>query len=125
MKYRAAFASSDGIVINQHFGRATDFLIIDVDDDKKTAVFAEKRSHEPVCSGFSHNKEQLMELSELLSDCKLVLASKIGEGAREALGEKGVQGISAPYTIEEVLNELLYSDVKVVKRTIEEEEEQE
>ncbi|MCB6993658.1 dinitrogenase iron-molybdenum cofactor biosynthesis protein [bacterium 210820-DFI.6.37] len=120
MKYRAAFASSDGIVINQHFGKATDFLIIDVDDDKKSAAFAEKRSHAPVCDGFSHNERQLTELSELLSDCRIVLASKIGEGAKESLRKKGIQGISAPFTIEEVLRELLYSDVKCVGDAIKE-----
>lgn len=115
MTYRAAFASSDGKVINQHFGRAAAFHIADIDDEKKTVRFIESRECAPVCSDFSHSQERLDETAELLSDCRAVFAAQIGMGARQTLGAHGIQGIEMPYFIEDVTDALMNSKVKIIQ----------
>ncbi len=46
---RMAIASSDGKVVNQHFGRANKFFIIDVNKEDMTFKFIETRTAFPVC----------------------------------------------------------------------------
>lgn len=38
-KIRVAVASSDGIVVNSHFGRARDFYIYEVSENEDTVLF--------------------------------------------------------------------------------------
>lgn len=54
-----AVASSDGIVVNNHFGKARTFYIYEEKDDKITYV--EKREVEPVCNGGNHDDDRLQE----------------------------------------------------------------
>ncbi len=59
-KYRIGIASSDGIVVNQHFGRARQFQIVDVEDNGNIH-FVEIRKVCPVCDGGTHDDRQLKE----------------------------------------------------------------
>lgn len=115
MIYRAAFASSDGKVINQHFGRATAFHIADIDDEKKTVKFIETRECAPACNDFSHSQKHLNEIAELLSDCRAVFVARIGTGAQQTLKDYGIQGIEMPYFIEDVTDALMNSKVKIIQ----------
>ena len=45
MAYKIAFASSDGKVVNQHFGRTKQFLIVEIDG--KDYKYIETRVNEP------------------------------------------------------------------------------
>ena len=45
VKFRIAVATSDGIVVNQHFGRADKFRIYDINQDN-TFHFKEERFYE-------------------------------------------------------------------------------
>ncbi len=47
MKWKAAVASSDGKVINQHFGRAKEFLIFEITNQE--FQFLELRQNNPAC----------------------------------------------------------------------------
>ena len=47
-KIRVAVASSDGFVVNSHFGRARDFYIYEVSENEDT-VLLEKRELVPIC----------------------------------------------------------------------------
>lgn len=79
MSYKIAFASSDGKVVNQHFGRTKQFLIVEVDD--KEYKYVETRFNEPSCQEFQHTEDALSKSIELISDCKAVFVARIGQGA--------------------------------------------
>lgn len=106
MKCRIAAASSDGIVVNQHFGWATKFCIVEADDERNINI-TETREVEPLCEGGNHSDKILEENIEKLSDCQYVLVTKIGSGAEYALEKKGLQSFEIPGVIEESVNKLL------------------
>lgn len=106
MKYRIAAASSDGIVVNEHFGRASVFQIMDV-DDKDEIYMVEQRTVKPVCQGGNHDENQLAETVRRLSDCDYILVSRIGQGAAAALERSGIGVYELPGMIEESVGKLL------------------
>ena len=103
--YKIAVASSDGIVVNSHFGRAFVFYIYEADEQGETR-FVEKREIEPVCQGGEHDDNRLSENIGKLSDCSYVLVSRIGDGAANALEREGIIPMELPGMIEEALNKL-------------------
>lgn len=112
MSYKIAFASSDGKVVNQHFGRAKQFLIIEVDD--KDYKYVETRVNEPACQDFQHTEEAMEKSIELISDCKAVFIAQIGQGALALVEAKGIKGIEEPYFIEDILKKILNSKVNIL-----------
>lgn len=111
MSYKIAFASSDGKVVNQHFGRAKHFLIVEIDD--KDYKYLETRVNEPACQDFQHTQDAMDKSIELISDCKAVFVARIGQGALAQVEAKGIKGIEAPYFIEDVLDKILNSKVNI------------
>ncbi|HWQ40545.1 MAG TPA: NifB/NifX family molybdenum-iron cluster-binding protein [Desulfosporosinus sp.] len=110
MSYRVAVASSDGKYVNEHFGRAKQFLIFNVDDNQPE--FYELRKNDPPCTGDGHNQDQMSRTVELLADCKAVLVSQIGPGAVQALSLKGITSCVLPDFIEDALKSFLQIEVK-------------
>ena len=110
-QYKIAVASSDGIVVNSHFGRAEDFLIyrleIDNENDSWLKEFIELRKVAPVCQGGNHDDNRLQETAKLFSDCKYVLVSRIGQGAAFALEGKGITPMELPGMIDESIEKLI------------------
>ncbi|MBO5986560.1 MAG: dinitrogenase iron-molybdenum cofactor biosynthesis protein [Lachnospiraceae bacterium] len=100
---RIAVASSDGIVVNQHFGRARSFYVYQVTDKK--AEFVEKRIGRPFCHGGEHDDGDLQDAIDLLSDCKEVYVLEIGAGAEEALKERGLQSVKYRGLVEKAVLE--------------------
>jgi predicted Fe-Mo cluster-binding NifX family protein len=98
-------ATSDNVVVNQHFGRADKFLIVEVKGDDM--AITEERKVEPVCDGGSHDDNRLDENAELLKDCNYLLVSKIGNGALSVLESKGIQVFEIPDFIEDAIKRLL------------------
>lgn len=107
MKWKAAVASSDGKVINQHFGRAKEFLIFEITN--QDFQFLELRQNNPACGLGEHHEDAMTKTVELLSDCRVVLVSQIGPGAVEALRRKGIQAFAVPVFIEEALHKITAS----------------
>ena len=93
--YRVALASTDNRYVDQHFGRAESFLIVDV-DSKGQYEEIEQRFVNPVCNGGSHDSEKLKRGVEALLDCNFVLAAKIGGGASYELKEHGIASFEMP-----------------------------
>lgn len=114
MSYRIAIASTDGKVVNQHFGRADKFYIIEV-DDKNEYAYKETRRTEIVCQGGSHNEDALARTIDLLSDCSYVLVSQIGPGAEYALSRKGITAFAIAHYVDEAVTKLIHynSEVKL------------
>lgn len=106
MPYLIAVASSDGKVVNQHFGHSRQFLIFEV-RDKSSWEFKELRNTQPACSENRHSEASMQEAVEALSDCCAVLASQIGYGAVQALNLKGIRAFVVRDIIADALNEVV------------------
>lgn len=104
--YKIAVASSDGLVVNSHFGRANTFYIYQVGEDGES-VLIEERNLIPVCEGGNHDDARLNENLDRLSDCDFILVSKIGDGAANAASQKGIESYEIPGVIEESIEQLL------------------
>lgn len=118
---RVAVASSDGRYVNDHFGRARQFLVFEIKDDQFR--FLEVRENVPPCLGGEHDDHRLARTVELFSDCRGVLVSRIGPGAIEALAARGIEAYVIPDFIDEALKRLISSgelknDRKVEKTLI-------
>ncbi|OPY58379.1 MAG: FeMo cofactor biosynthesis protein NifB [Pelotomaculum sp. PtaU1.Bin035] len=106
MSYKVAVASSDGKFVNQHFGRASQFLIFEIKDDGGF-FFLVLRDNTPPCDGGAHNSDLLARTVDLISDCRVVLVSQIGPGAIDALLSRGIQPHVIPDFIEDALKRLI------------------
>jgi len=100
---RVAVVSSDGKVINQHFGKAPCFLIFDVNCGK--IQFIEARETIPLCGStdYGHADDTLSRTISLIADCEAVLCARIGSGAEEELRKNGIKPIEAPHFIHDAL----------------------
>lgn len=107
---KVAVVSSDGKVINQHFGKASRFYIFEVDCGK--IQFLEVRETIPLCGStdYGHADEVLSGTISLISDCEALLCSRIGSRPQEELRKKGIKPIEAPYFIDEALKNISTSE---------------
>lgn len=105
MSYKVAVASSDGKVVNRHFGHTKQFLVFDIEGDKFN--FLELRENFPPCTGQEHHDDRLAGAVDLVADCRAVLVSQIGPGAAELLVSRGIQPYVLPEFIEDALNQLI------------------
>jgi predicted Fe-Mo cluster-binding NifX family protein len=106
MSYKVAVASSDGKVVNQHFGRAEQFLIVEVDENGLYELI-ELRKINRVCKSGGHDEEDMKKRIEELIDCKYVLVSRIGQGAENALEASGISVYEIPDFIEDAITKLI------------------
>ncbi len=105
MSYKVAVASSDGKFVNQHFGRAGQFLIFEIADDQY--YFVELRENIPSCDGEEHHENAMEKTIQLIEDCQVVLASQIGPGAIRQLEEKGIKSFGVRDFIDQALEKLI------------------
>lgn len=103
--YRVAVASSDGHVINEHFGHAKKFHIFDLKDN--VAVYVESRDVSPACNGGGHLDSSFKKISDTLKDCAAIVVAKIGEGASSFLEHDGFLVFEAPFLISSVLEKII------------------
>lgn len=103
---KVAVASSDGIVVNQHFGRADTFYIYEL-KSRREAVRLEKRKGMPFCRGGEHEDQDLLDAVHLLADCEKVFVLQIGRGAEDELLRAGIEPVIAPGIISEVLDDYM------------------
>ncbi|MDR3288558.1 MAG: dinitrogenase iron-molybdenum cofactor biosynthesis protein [Peptococcaceae bacterium] len=101
---RIAMASSDGKMINRHFGHTDQFYIAEIKD--KQLVPLEIRSCQPYCNFGTHDDSR-QDVFTMLADCDLVLVVKIGEGAQTKLEEHGPRAVQVTGFIDDCLEELL------------------
>lgn len=106
MALKIAVASSDGKMVNQHFGRAQQFLIFTINPDGSFKC-CEIRHNVPPCNGREHGDDQMARAVAMLGDCRAVLASQIGRGARELLLSRGIQPLVLPGFIDATLTRLI------------------
>ncbi|MHB8064180.1 MAG: NifB/NifX family molybdenum-iron cluster-binding protein [Ruminiclostridium sp.] len=98
---KIAVASTDGVLINEHFGSAKEFLIYEVSDggDYKFLERIETSVKAPDSS--DHGSAQ--HAAELLKDVDVVLVSQIGPNATRILEVNGIKAYSLNSNIDKAL----------------------
>ncbi|WOO37462.1 NifB/NifX family molybdenum-iron cluster-binding protein [Anaerocolumna sp. AGMB13020] len=112
MAYKIAIASTDGKVVNQHFGRAEYFYIGEV-NDREEFRYLEERKLTPVCQGKEHEAEVLYNIAERLADCRYILVSQIGPSAEYVLNKKGITVLTIRHYIDSAVNKLMEYDKRI------------
>lgn len=105
MDVKIAIASSDGLTVNEHFGRARSFRIYRLHDSGHE--FIEERESIPVCSEHAHDDSVLAKTAQSLSDCRGVVAAQIGAGAIDALLMNRIMAFTLSGTIDEAIEALI------------------
>lgn len=111
MAYKIALASSDGKVVNQHFGRTEKFVIVEIDGE--SSKYIETRENLPACNNFEHSEDSMSASINLIKDCKAVFVAKVGRGAYFKLEENGIKAYETPYFIEDVIKKVINSKVSL------------
>jgi predicted Fe-Mo cluster-binding NifX family protein len=115
---KIAVASTDGKLVNQHFGRADVFYILDVDEETAEFTLSEKRNVVPVCNRGDHEDGELKKNLESLSDCRYILVSRAGMRACSEAEALGIEIVDIPGIISDSVAELVkYIKVQNLFRT--------
>lgn len=100
--YKVAIASTDGESVNLHYGKADKFFIYQIDDETGYDLL-EERQTEPACLGGSHDNTKMEESVMRLTDCRYVVAARIGRGAGAVLAAKGITGMELPGSADDAI----------------------
>lgn len=111
MAFKIAFASSDGKIVNQNFGRTNKFQIFRIKN--LSAEFIELRENVPRCNEYEHLDEAMNNSVELVSDCKAVFVNRIGYGALKVFEDKNIKVFEAPYFISDIIGKLFTNDYNI------------
>ncbi|MBJ6727994.1 NifB/NifX family molybdenum-iron cluster-binding protein [Geomesophilobacter sediminis] len=107
MELKVALASSDGIRVDEHFGRASRFVVYHFGEDGWQ--FLEERKTEAACAGQEHSDDLLDRAVALLSDCRAVVVTQIGPTAFDLLIARRVLPLMLNGTIVEALDVVKHS----------------
>lgn len=102
----AAVGTTDGVTVNEHFGRSSRFDIYELHDG--IWRFREQRGARRICAGGRHDEASIESLAALLSDCSAVVVEQIGPGAVDALIAQRVLPFVLSGEIELALTTLLH-----------------
>lgn len=110
---RYAVASSNGKIIDMHFGEVKSFYIYD--SDGQDAHFVEKRVVGQYCNGDAcgaDREEKWDKILPAINDCQGVLAMKIGNAPRKFLISKGIEPI---VTVDAITNAVVQAAASIRK----------
>jgi nitrogen fixation protein NifB len=99
-KVLVAVATKGGGLVNQHFGHAKEFMIYEVDASETRFVGHRKVDH--YCQSGYGEEATLDNIIQTISDCKAVLASKVGSCPQKELRKAGLEVVEAYDVIENV-----------------------
>lgn len=99
-----AVATSDGEIIDRHFGQAEEFFIYKSTNNRFKLV--EKRVVSRYCTGVENcntDKNRLNEIIKILNDCDKVICLRIGTEPRNKLENSGIDILEMYDTVENAL----------------------
>jgi len=110
MTHRVAITTRDGKVVQEHFGHARHFHIVDLGEGGYRYV--ETREIEPRCQGAfpdetPHDGSRFAPVVELLADCEAVVTAQIGPGASDYVIANGLRVFEGRGFVEDILNEII------------------
>lgn len=112
MDVKVAVASSDGIWVDEHFGRASRFLVYRLRDGVWEHL--EIRPNEPACRGHEHADGHLEQAASVIGDCRAVAVAQIGATAFDLLVSRRILPFVLVGTVEQALDALQNS--KIINR---------
>ncbi len=98
---KVAVASTDGVFINEHFGRSKEFWIYEV-DESEVYTFLERRENNPHCVD-STNAHTAGATAQLLADVEAVLVTQIGPRAEKELRSYNIIALAVTSPIDKAL----------------------
>jgi predicted Fe-Mo cluster-binding NifX family protein len=106
---KIAVVTDDGTTISAHFGRATKYAVLDIEDDNIVSRELRDKAghddfqhdgshehdhHEEHERGFGkHAGEKHRRMFKVIPDCTIVLARGMGQGAYQGLQQNGIRPI--------------------------------
>jgi nitrogen fixation protein NifB len=102
-----AVATRGGGLVNQHFGHAQEFVIYEV--NAQDVKFVGHRKILDYCKGGYGEESALEGIIETISDCKAILAIKVGPCPRKTLEKAGIEVVET-YDVIEVVARQFYQD---------------
>ncbi|MDR3292337.1 MAG: dinitrogenase iron-molybdenum cofactor biosynthesis protein [Methanobrevibacter sp.] len=103
MPYKVAVTSDDGEYVNQHFGKATRFLIFEIDDCEYTYLGSVKNN--PTCNSSGKNKSS--DAVALISDVSVLITRNVGMKPSQILIENNIKPYISSAPIETALDEVI------------------
>jgi predicted Fe-Mo cluster-binding NifX family protein len=104
MSYKIAVTSDDGEYVNQHFGKATHFLIFNVDDDGEYEYLGSIKNN-PICGSNRENKSS--KAVALISDVSVLITENVGMKPTKILIENNIKPYISSAPIETALDEVI------------------
>lgn len=98
---KVAVASTDGLAINEHFGRANEFLIYEV---KGSGDYTLLEARPVIPKSTDSHEQTIAAKADLLADVEVALVAQIGPGAEQALHQRGIIALIVTGTIEKALS---------------------
>ncbi|GMO25193.1 MAG: hypothetical protein Ta2F_00380 [Termitinemataceae bacterium] len=99
-----AVASKNGVLVDEHFGHISEFLIYEWCNGG--ILFKEKRPVSQFCGGGNCSAhERLPQIYDVLKDCAAILVLRIGEVPRAFLAERGIKVIMTYDYVETAVKE--------------------
>lgn len=92
-----AVASAEGLLVNRHLGEASQLMIYR--QSAEEAELIETRDTPPPGSG----DRRWADLAMILSDCRAVVSSGMGENPRIVLGQHGIRALTAEGLVEDAV----------------------
>jgi predicted Fe-Mo cluster-binding NifX family protein len=110
MSHLVAITTRDGKVVQEHFGHARHFHIVEVDDEGYRYV--ETRETDPRCKGggegeTSHDAARFEPVIGLLSDCEAIITAQIGPGAAQHVIGSGIRVFEGRGLVSDILDEII------------------
>ena len=106
MSYKIAVASSDGKEIDQHFGRAEQFFVYEVEDNNNFKL-VELRKSADFHSEYEDHVTKLKNTIRGLNSCRIVLVTQIGDGASRILRSNGIDAFDVEGSIDKAIPKLI------------------
>lgn len=104
--YRIAVATSDGVTVNEHFGKAKFFRVYELDGSGYR--YAETRDAVEACQHRrTHSETDFDRVISLLSDCQALFVQKIGEGAAAYLISRNVRVFEVNSSVDLLLKKVI------------------
>ena len=102
-----AISSKSGVLVDQHFGHASEFYIYECQGD--AVHFRERRAvGGQYCSGPTDcdDKQDKMErILQAVGDCACIVTMRVGDAPRKKLGDRGIRVLTSFGRIEDAVSE--------------------
>lgn len=100
---KIAVASNNGKTVNLHFGDASHCLIFEADGNQVKFVELREKPRKPI----KDHSDRWMQSLELISDCQVVLCSRIGPEPKEALNSRRIEAIESQKEVRDAIKDYL------------------